>query len=75
MPVAKVHVGKEINTNSQRSVWLWGKLHQTVYDKTPATIDGLLRIINNAAKRIFEATVRKAAANLQLAADELKNVH
>ena len=42
---------------------------ETVYDKNPATIEGLRRIVNIAAIRISEETVRKDFF------DELKNVH
>jgi len=34
--------------------WLWGKLQQIVYDKKPATIEGLWRIVNNAARSISD---------------------
>ena len=47
---------------SPLNFWLWGELQQTIYDKKPATIAGLCRIVNNAARRISEETVRRAAA-------------
>jgi len=38
-------------------------LQRTVYDKKPAIIEGLRRVVNNAARRISEETVRKATAS------------
>ena len=48
---------------SPLNFWLWGELQQTVYDKKPATVKGLRRIVNKAARTISEETVRKAAAS------------
>ena len=63
MPVAKKLGGKEIDKNSQQSVRKFTRKLEAVYDKKPATTKGLLRIVNDAARRISEKKICKRGSS------------
>ena len=45
--------------------WFWGQMQQIVYEKNPSNLEDMKKIVNNAARRISQDTVRRAVDSIR----------